>query len=372
MPEQSLPKLVPFSLRVSACVVALTIAAPVALENASASPFIPSSRDGGLSERADAIQLMMIRDSYHRVQEMQGNAVSVAPLSMSGIEDISTRDIRGRTLQDDLRDFVESEIKRKADTTLALETALAFNDASEAQLQFNSLISIDETRRAHELAISSYWQSLHSLQREQNLWNRALTKNRLPADLVHGDVVARSELQFRRAVTQDTPLKDTWRAAYREWISALIADRNNVVKKIGTSRQRMQEIEYFSRSTPCPSVSANNRSSVISTHQPGSLRGDAPARMTGPVPDVNSYYPDESRREGVEGIVVLAMKINEHGCPVSAGVSGSSGSDELDAAAMKFVETLKYDPAISNGEYVASTQPIAINFKIARQSERKE
>jgi TonB family protein len=292
---------------------------------------------------------------------------------MASMADVPAKDVRGRTLQEDLRDFVESEIKRKVDTTLALETALEFNDASEAQFQFNELASIDETRRAHEQAITSYWQSLHAVEREQNLWHRALTKNRLPADMVHGEVVARSELQFRRAVTQDTPLKDTWRAAYKEWISALIADRNSVVKKIGTSKQRMQEVEYLSRSTPCPSVTGTNKSSNINTtHQAGLSRNDSPAKMTGPVPDINSYYPDQSRREGIEGIVVLAMKINERGCPISAAVSGSSGSDELDAAALRFVEMLNYDPAVSNGEYVATTQPIAINFKIARQSEKKD
>jgi len=372
VPEQCLRKLVPLNIRLNVCVAALAFGAPVALENANASPFVVSTSDGGFSERADAIQLMMVRDSYRKLKEQQDNTPPAAPIAMPSSEDVPAKDIRGRTLQDDLRDFVESEIKRKNDTTLALETALEFNDVREAQLQLNELLMIDETRRAHEQSIANYWQSLHAVEREQNLWHRALTKNRLPVDLVHGEVVARSEMQFRRAVTQDTPLKDTWRAAYKEWISALIADRNSVVKKIGTSKQRMQEIEYVSRSTPCPSITSTNKSSVTSTHQLGSSRNDAPAKMTGPVPDVNSYYPDASRREGVEGIVVLAMKINERGCPVKAGISGSSGSDELDAAAMRFVEMLSYDPAISNGEYVASTQPLAVNFKIARQSERKD
>jgi len=350
-------------MSINVCLAAMMMVIPVAVENAGASPLNPLSGDDGFTARADAIQLMLIRDNLKKLRARESEVQSSSqPLTA----DYSTStDIRGRSMQDDLRDFVESEVRRESEATRLIEWALQLNDVSEAHRQLTELMSIEETRRAHELAVRNYWQSLNALEREQNLWSRALTKNHLPEDMSHGDVVARSELQFRRAITQDTPLKETWRSAYKEWITALIADRNSVVRRIGTNRQHMQEIQYLSRTTPCPAIAGNTHTSTITPHT------DAPARVSGPVPDINAYYPEESRREGVEGLVVLAMKINAQGCPTSAGISGSSGSDELDAAAMKFAEMITYNPAITNGEYVSSTQPIAINFKLSRQSEKK-
>jgi protein TonB len=79
---------------------------------------------------------------------------------------------------------------------------------------------------------------------------------------------------------------------------------------------------------------------------------------------LEEFYPHNLRVQGVEGLVVLSLKVNSSGCVTQAAVAGSSGSDEFDAAALKWVETASFLPAEKDGKPVDGTGPIAVAFKL--------
>jgi protein TonB len=60
-------------------------------------------------------------------------------------------------------------------------------------------------------------------------------------------------------------------------------------------------------------------------------------------------YPESARDRGIEGSVTVEYTINTEGNVVGVKVASSSGSPELDRAAVETVESRKYKPAIQAG-----------------------
>jgi TonB family protein len=81
------------------------------------------------------------------------------------------------------------------------------------------------------------------------------------------------------------------------------------------------------------------------------------------IPDPKNLS-QESRRRGEEGIVMVKLHVSATGCAGSAAVSGSTGFPDLDAAVMKFYETLTFLPAQENGAAVEAVVNIPVNFKL--------
>jgi len=69
--------------------------------------------------------------------------------------------------------------------------------------------------------------------------------------------------------------------------------------------------------------------------------------------DVKVPYPNEARRAGVEGQVILSLKIDETGKVVGARVLSGPGYG-LDEAALSAVRRFRFKPAIKNGEAVST------------------
>lgn len=75
-------------------------------------------------------------------------------------------------------------------------------------------------------------------------------------------------------------------------------------------------------------------------------------------------YPLTSRENGVEGRVVILVKINEEG-EVTSNKVITSPCHNLSAAVEKAIQDLKFSPAKNaNGENIASSLKIPIDFKL--------
>ncbi|WP_349922065.1 energy transducer TonB [Aeromonas veronii] len=121
--------------------------------------------------------------------------------------------------------------------------------------------------------------------------------------------------------------------------------------------------------TPTTAASNNqsaNSSSTPAKSQPTGTGGgsSAPiardARLKNPEP----LYPQESRRRGEEGQVVLKVRVTREGTAESVEVERSSGYRRLDMIARRTVNRWRFIPARQNNVAVADWARVTIIFKL--------
>jgi periplasmic protein TonB len=83
-----------------------------------------------------------------------------------------------------------------------------------------------------------------------------------------------------------------------------------------------------------------------------------------PLQTVEPIYPPEEKENKVEGAVICEVVINEQGKVESATVQKSSGSANLDQAAIDAIEKWTFEPATLDGKPVAVFYHLAINFEL--------
>jgi protein TonB len=73
-------------------------------------------------------------------------------------------------------------------------------------------------------------------------------------------------------------------------------------------------------------------------------------------------YPDEARRKGLEGVVVLKLAVSEAGDVIQVTVLG--GAEPFVSAALAVVRSWRYEPAREAGRATAGTRIVRIPFRI--------
>jgi TonB family protein len=79
---------------------------------------------------------------------------------------------------------------------------------------------------------------------------------------------------------------------------------------------------------------------------------------------LEEFYPAVSRRTGEEGLVTVSVRVSSSGCATGAAIVGSSGSELLDDAVLKFYETIEFIPAGTDGKTMDTTVKAPIVFKL--------
>jgi TonB family protein len=79
--------------------------------------------------------------------------------------------------------------------------------------------------------------------------------------------------------------------------------------------------------------------------------------------DYDLYYPDEARRQGMEGIVNVRVLVNRGGKTETIVIMKSSGNSLLDSAAVKTAMTFKFSPAMMGEEVLRMWVMVPIEFK---------
>ena len=91
---------------------------------------------------------------------------------------------------------------------------------------------------------------------------------------------------------------------------------------------------------------------------------DRPAE---PLAQVQPDYPAAALRAREEGTVLLRVEVDAEGSPTSVDVESSSRSRELDRAARDAVRQWTFSPAVENGQPVASTVTVPVDFRVEEQ-----
>ena len=89
--------------------------------------------------------------------------------------------------------------------------------------------------------------------------------------------------------------------------------------------------------------------------------GDPPVQLNGQTPPPRS--PSEALRRGERGTVLVRVEVDANGAPAGVALVQRSGSRELDRAAMEAVRKWRFMPAQRDGQAVAASLVIPIDFK---------
>lgn len=92
----------------------------------------------------------------------------------------------------------------------------------------------------------------------------------------------------------------------------------------------------------------------------GAITQIKPAYLKNPAP----IYPQEARRLGQEGLVVLEVNVDRKGKPASVKVKESSGHDLLDHAALRAVRQWTFAAARIGELPVEATVNVPVRFKL--------
>ena len=80
---------------------------------------------------------------------------------------------------------------------------------------------------------------------------------------------------------------------------------------------------------------------------------------------VQPKYPEEASKKGIQGDVMLKVRVNEKGMPVDVTVSkNETGSPELGEAAVTAVKQWTFKPAMKKGTPVSIWVAIPVRFKL--------
>lgn len=97
----------------------------------------------------------------------------------------------------------------------------------------------------------------------------------------------------------------------------------------------------------------------------GNGSGSGAISRPGILAQVEPEYPERARRANVEGTVLLRVQILENGRAGDVAVAASSGSDVLDASALRAVRKWRFIPAKNgNGVPIACYTQIPIVFRL--------
>ncbi|MBS0185932.1 MAG: energy transducer TonB [Proteobacteria bacterium] len=81
----------------------------------------------------------------------------------------------------------------------------------------------------------------------------------------------------------------------------------------------------------------------------------------------NISYPEEARRQGLEGDVVLLLTIDQKGEVSKISVQKGSGWDLLDTYAMQHAKTLIFKPAFKNGKPTFASVERTLSFRLEEE-----
>jgi protein TonB len=99
------------------------------------------------------------------------------------------------------------------------------------------------------------------------------------------------------------------------------------------------------------------RAAVSAEEKAMAERPPAPVRMVQP------EYPDPARSEGVEGTVLLRVRVDAAGVPVETEVvEGVEEHPELGEAAEKALLQWEFEPATDHGEPVEASVMVPVRF----------
>jgi TonB family protein len=275
------------------------------------------------------------------------------------------KDPRGRTIADDLNEWVVAEDARVQLTTLGTEAERQYRagNGKQAGATLESGRSLLEEQARRLSLVNYYWQQSVPLNRLRDLWLRV-------AEQAPERAAARSRERMHlleAALVENYAASTTWEALTRQIealkrgynqervrLAGLVSEQRAAAGDAPPQRQRLR---------PCPEKSEAPVSSSTSADRPTQIRKDPPAEQ---------FYPASARKYEISGKVTLHLTITSTGCMVQSQVVRSSGAPELDDAASALAEYTDFLPALREGRPIESRPERTVNFMFEDEERKAE
>jgi TonB family protein len=264
----------------------------------------------------------------------------------------TTRDDRGRTINDDWRDYCFSETDQ-ADITrqfAAVSTALDAHDLDTARAQRQVLYHRLEVLGIQCKTIVDYWQEL--VLHPQN-WTPYLTMLHDNGVEPHyaaniASLEKTLKIQVRHGLFVDA-IGGSWTQI--QGIRARAMERDVEDLKAKALNADFKGLYSVAADTPCQRVAAHSS-------------GKSSPSMDYDRPQPKLTYPDESRRNLEYGAVTVALIVAPSGCPRKGFVLRSSGFERLDRLAVNYAMSMALLPAEKDGAAVEALATVPVNFTL--------
>jgi TonB family protein len=254
------------------------------------------------------------------------------------------KDIRGRLFSQDVNEYLIPNVRTAVGNPAGQSGGVVtkITDGGETLTPEENAKQL----RERAAALRNYWRFAPGIVHSRELWHSFLMHNHLPESSPHEEAVLAAESTLN-AVLAGGPPDDTWAQGAKALADAYASERRRITRTLKSDAGAT----YHPRQSPC-SVAAQRTSGK-----------EIP--VIGPIEhSLDEFYPPALARKLVEGLVVLSVRVDAAGCVTEAAVTGSSGSDEMDTAALRWVETASYLPAERAGVAVGSKSNVAVDFRL--------
>ena len=286
-------------------------------------------RDPAVQASVDAFQV-------RRAKLQQQTQALIA--SQPGTE----RDFRGRTLREDLEQWVESPESRASIDAL-VEHALDSRYPADAEQYLKQADGELAATSGNSKAIMEYWKGHLPAPYWRRYWQALYEANGVKAE-PPDPMLTGIENRMSESLN-----KGDFAGAGRkadELLAVFDAARERVVNQF--AKELRDTAKFQARKTACAGVAArggwNDRAKIV--------RGGS----------IDDFYPKQAIDSGEAGAVVLRARIDRTGCAKTVAVVAHSGVPSLDAAALAWFETAQFSPATSGGQPIDSDLVWKVRF----------
>jgi serine protease Do len=252
------------------------------------------------------------------------------------VEKVIGKDFRGRLIGQDLHEFIQGQRKE-----------LAAMPAKTSDVDKAAWIELQKQRLTW---FQDYWSQYPALTHNRDMFVEFLAKNNMQPTTSHGPDVVKAENALMSALSSAQPAED-WAPRARELRQAYVLERTSFVR-----RHRLgipQSVIFSKRASACPAPATSTTGSA--RPRPASQSNSA---------SLAAYWPDQSKRLGEEGTVMVAVRVSATGCVTGISIVGHSGSDMLDDTVIKYAETIEFVPAGLEGKPTESQVMLPVEFKL--------
>ena len=194
--------------------------------------------------------------------------------------------------------------------------------------------------------LAEYWRTVRPVQSNRDIWSAFLARNKLPPSTPHGPAVQAAEKALADAQAKSTLPESNWVALSHQLSQAYVQERLALHQE-----HPLADAEYRQRNAACL--------------PPATTTASGPRPTVGPVqPDSLEYYPPEDRKKGLEAAVVISVKVSPTGCAERLAIAGSSGSEAMDEAALRYAETVRFLPGVQDGKPIAGQLVFRVRFAL--------
>jgi TonB family protein len=239
-------------------------------------------------------------------------------------------DSRGRTYAQDVHEFVTTPMEKLLEK---------INEATPEQY------ALWTAAAQRGKALEDYWQRLKRLNSNREVWPAFLRANHMSADTAHSPEIKAQEAKLAASLAGEPTAE--WATQVRALADAYYEERRQLVTKLKPAANP----QFLPRESACPEVSGKTSGKEKAAYAPGWSPPD--------------NYPGMSSRHAEEGVITLAVQINEQGCATGASIIGSSGFTNLDDAALRLYENMRFLPAGRDDKAVPSIVTIPVNYRFA-------